>query len=117
MNKAPRVVEDPAPPGTLQSLKIRAHHEFLPVDSPPQFRQSDSEKTRGHENVPQIFDGSASLANAFDFSAGTSVTIYANPLTRNREGSPALPRVQNLTNGLTPVEYGAIMSNKQGLAA
>jgi len=71
MNKAPRVVEDLAPPGTLQSgemergplnlhqsLQIRAHHEFLSVESPPPFsaeRLREDQRTSKSPTNPRRF--------------------------------------------------------------
>jgi len=38
--------------------RILTHHEFLSVESPPRFRQTDSEKPRAHQNLQQTQGGS-----------------------------------------------------------
>jgi len=41
-----------------KSSRILTHHEFLSVESPPLFHQTDSEKPRAHQNLRQTQDGS-----------------------------------------------------------
>jgi len=44
---------------SAKSSRILTHHEFLSVESTPQFHQTDSEKPRAHQNLQQAQSGSA----------------------------------------------------------
>jgi hypothetical protein len=43
---------------SAKSSRILTNHEFLSVESPPQFHQTDSEKPRAHQNLQQTQGGS-----------------------------------------------------------
>jgi len=67
-----------------KSSRILTHHEFLSVESPPQFHQTDSEKPRAHQNLQQTQGGSDNRLLREIVDLGPIGTYHGNGKKRGR---------------------------------